>query len=289
MSGSESDSDAMSVEIIPMKQSKPSVKRKDRARDQHVEQVQHASYTPPAGFRSYENITVDDNFDWDAVDADDNLELWLIRVPDGFKSKQLESATLKAPSSRRRELGSIARKSGAVTHLITRVDNQDETGAAEEMQAVRCLLPKKRKAGKMFLAQKKFAQHVVVTRVPSSPSLDPDAAASTVTADLSAAERPSWPLEQLSGRYIPCGLRGAQYDEDDGFDVANETQLGNASSKSSASSPAQEKRDKQKKDKAKAMEQSVRAEIEERPHKKRKHDEDSALGKKAKKVKVDVE
>jgi hypothetical protein len=112
---------------------------------------------------------VDETFDWDALDENDDLELWLIRAPEGvsiflipfvinlliwlraqFTAKQLERATLKPPTSKRRELGNIVNKSKTVTHSVVRVDAKDGSGAAEEMNALRCLLPRKRKAGKMF-------------------------------------------------------------------------------------------------------------------------------------------
>lgn len=124
-----------------------------------------SSYAPPPQFTLLNTIQTDADFDWDAVEKDDDLELWLIRVPEGvrhlsavtvistltrsqFKSKQLESASLQAPTRKSAQLGTIKRKSGStVTHIVKRAEEDD---GAEEMSNLRCLLPRKRKGGKMF-------------------------------------------------------------------------------------------------------------------------------------------
>lgn len=39
-------------------------------------------YTPPNGYITLHHIPDAGEFDWDAVEADDDAELWVIRVPD---------------------------------------------------------------------------------------------------------------------------------------------------------------------------------------------------------------
>lgn len=65
-----------------------------------------------------------------------------------FKAKQLESAALHAPTRKSAQLGTLARKSGQVTHVVKRVEDDD---GAEELGSLRCVLPRKRKGGRLFL------------------------------------------------------------------------------------------------------------------------------------------
>lgn len=44
------------------------------------------AYKPPAGVSLLENPEGGGEFDWDTIENDDDLELWLIRVPDSVRS-----------------------------------------------------------------------------------------------------------------------------------------------------------------------------------------------------------
>ena len=41
------------------------------------------AYKPPEGYVAMKHSTEDTEFDWDAINNDENLELWVVRVPDG--------------------------------------------------------------------------------------------------------------------------------------------------------------------------------------------------------------
>lgn len=40
-------------------------------------------YKPPEGFVLMKHKVEESDFDWDAINNDDNLELWVVRVPEG--------------------------------------------------------------------------------------------------------------------------------------------------------------------------------------------------------------
>lgn len=42
----------------------------------------HWAYKPPPGSHLYDHLPETDTFDWDSVQKDDDIEIWLIRVPD---------------------------------------------------------------------------------------------------------------------------------------------------------------------------------------------------------------
>ncbi|KZV90804.1 hypothetical protein EXIGLDRAFT_770472 [Exidia glandulosa HHB12029] len=277
-SGSSSDSsdsepERMVVDTTKTKSTKGQGKVRSAARvddsgSDHDEVRRHAAYAPPPQFTLLNTIQTDADFDWDAVEKDDDLELWLIRVPEGFKSKQLESASLQAPTRKSAQLGSIKRKSGStVTHIVKRAEEDD---GAEEMSNLRCLLPRKRKGGKMFRAPKPFAQHIVVTRVPATPT--PDA-----PVDLSASKRVSHPTSVYKHRFEPCGIKGVQAAAMDDSSQA----LRNDDDEMDEDEPVEPK--KSKKDKKRDKDGGDK---EEKERKKRKAAADASTPKKSKKTKV---
>ncbi|EJD48664.1 hypothetical protein AURDEDRAFT_162121 [Auricularia subglabra TFB-10046 SS5] len=211
-SSSSSDSDAMAVDVAKsttkdQSKTKPAAKRASKAErkaksratvdtsdDESSSEEEGVAYRAPTGFKPL-NIEVDAEFDWDAVSADPNAELWLIRVPDGFKSKQLDGLSL------RNGRGTISRKSGTATHLVAPADEQ-----ADEEASLRCLLPRKRKGGKLYLAPKPVARHLVVTQVPATPTVDLTSRCDERT----RTKRPEWPAAMLKHRFEPCGAKGVQ-------------------------------------------------------------------------------
>lgn len=44
------------------------------------------AYKAPEGYVLMKHATEETEFDWDAINNDDNLELWVIRVPDGVSA-----------------------------------------------------------------------------------------------------------------------------------------------------------------------------------------------------------
>ena len=93
MSSSRSSSSSPEPESIReiVKKSKPKQKKTKEAQDASVVDKHGKNegdnpnwdYKPPDGFKAM-NMKVDEGpFDWDAIKDNDDLELWIVRVPDG--------------------------------------------------------------------------------------------------------------------------------------------------------------------------------------------------------------
>ncbi|KAH9162272.1 hypothetical protein EDB89DRAFT_2026490 [Lactarius sanguifluus] len=131
------------------------------------------AYVPPAG----------------SVPADldqEGAELWLVRAPTAVKAKNLQ--------------GIQSRKStaGGDRH------HQPHVGA-EELNGLSVLLPRKRKGGKLFLAPKPVARHLVVAARPAEP-MRRDAAEDPAT--FQNPPREAYPDEALTHRFRPYGDLG---------------------------------------------------------------------------------
>lgn len=118
-------------------------------------------------------------------------------------------------------------------------------------------------------APKPFAQHIVVTRVPATPT--PDA-----PVDLSASKRVSHPTSVLKHRFEPCGIKGVQAAAMD-----DSSQALRDDDEMDEDEPVEPK--KSKKDKKKDKEGGDK---EEKERKKRKAAADASIPKKSKKTKV---
>ena len=44
-------------------------------------------YQPPPGYTLMKHKVEQSEFDWDTINNDDNLELWVVRVPDGVRAR----------------------------------------------------------------------------------------------------------------------------------------------------------------------------------------------------------
>ncbi|KAJ3553067.1 hypothetical protein NM688_g3821 [Phlebia brevispora] len=221
-----SDEAAMSdVEVAPRKEQKKNKeksKKKDKTRQPPVVVTEHGknegtdtdwAYKPPEGavLATYEGQ--DEDFDWDALRNNQDVELWIVRVPEGVKPKHLEGLKLDAPSS------SKTARTGSLTRKHTTYDvwslgeDGDELVGAEETKNFTCILPRKRKSGKLFTAPEITTRHIVLSARPELPSSElPDAE----NADMSWSTqqnppRPSYPAELLKHRFMPYGsLASAQ-------------------------------------------------------------------------------
>lgn len=84
------------IPVLSSKQPKKSAGQRDKAKEKkkskHVQIVDpHGrneapdkdAYKPPEGAVLMQHKVEHSDFDWDVVRDDDNLELWLVRVPDG--------------------------------------------------------------------------------------------------------------------------------------------------------------------------------------------------------------
>jgi len=136
------------------------------------------AYTPPAGavLVGKEDIEAGD-FDWDRINNDENLELWLIRVPESVsdiyrtihftcipglficyivllqvKPKYLENIKIDVPSSSKSALvGTVKRKHTSYDIWSVGADSEDTPViGGEEIKNLTCLLPRTSKKGKLY-------------------------------------------------------------------------------------------------------------------------------------------
>ncbi|KAF9036886.1 hypothetical protein BJ165DRAFT_1506698 [Panaeolus papilionaceus] len=176
-------------------------------------------------------------FDWDRINEDEELELWVVRVPEAIKPKHLENLSLSLPSSSQKStrIGTVKRKTttfdvwsiadagveGDEPLINKRNNEKSKNGAAdnaqapvggEELKGMACLLPRKSKKGKLYPAPKPFTRHIVIAAQPIQPS--PSLATSSITSDSPSESesaqyknppRYSYPKEVLKHRYIPYG------------------------------------------------------------------------------------
>ncbi|KAL1742219.1 hypothetical protein HDZ31DRAFT_43716 [Schizophyllum fasciatum] len=178
---------------------------------------------PPSGAVAIDDASVNvGEFDWDAVNADPDNEVWLIRVPEGVKPKHLEASVLSSSSlaktSRTGKVGSLSRKHTTydVWSLadVDDAENADPEGAAatpvggEELRALSCLLPRRKKRGDLYLAPKPVARHLVF----SARELQPAPPQSAIP--LQNPPRQSYPEEMLTHKFMPYGSLVAAADED---------------------------------------------------------------------------
>ena len=128
-------------------------------------------YVPPEGTILLDHDVDSGEFDWDAVKDDENVELWLIRLPEGVrifmtanfkiiltdvsdhaqvKPKYLENVQIDLPSaSQSKTVGVLDRKH--MSYDIWSVGDDDRLPVGgEEVRGLSCLLPRKKKNGKLY-------------------------------------------------------------------------------------------------------------------------------------------
>ncbi|KAI0657208.1 hypothetical protein C8Q70DRAFT_1056094 [Cubamyces menziesii] len=227
MSSSRSSSSSPEPESIReiVKKSKPKQEKTKEAQDASVVDKHGKNegdnpnwdYKPPDGFKAM-NMKVDEGpFDWDAIKDNDDLELWIVRVPDGLKPKHLQDAKLElsASSSKTARLGSIERKSTTYDVWNLGEDEADTIGG-EELRGVTALLPRSKHAGKLYQAPKPIARRLVVSARPTLPTPQSSPEASPVSHQ--NPPRPKYPKELLTHRFMPIGSL-APVEDDTAMDV----------------------------------------------------------------------
>ncbi|CAA7260898.1 unnamed protein product [Cyclocybe aegerita] len=159
-------------------------------------------YQPPAGAVLLNDKDEDaGEFDWDAVNNDDDIELWLIRVPEGIKPKHLANLEVDVPSSSKSScIGTLQRKHAAFDFWSVGDDDSQPTGG-EEIKSLSCLLPRKSKKGKLYPAPKPIAHRIVVAAQAIIPTPPTDAGATQYT----NPPRHSYSKEVLKHKFMPTG------------------------------------------------------------------------------------
>ncbi|OSD02086.1 hypothetical protein PYCCODRAFT_1411456 [Trametes coccinea BRFM310] len=175
-------------------------------------------YKPPEGYKPM-NLKVDNGpFDWDSVKEDDNLELWVVRLPEGLKPKYLEGAKLElsAPSTTTARIGSIDRKSTTYDVWNLGEDETDMIGG-EELRGVSALLPRSKNGGKLYQAPKPITRRMVISARPTLPTPQTSPEASPAVSHQNPP-RPKYPKELLTHRFMPLGSL-APVEDDAAMDV----------------------------------------------------------------------
>ncbi|KAF7294636.1 hypothetical protein MIND_01000200 [Mycena indigotica] len=146
-------------------------KQADAGRNEGVDE--NWAYKPPPGAVLLDTSADLGEFDWDALNADEDNELWLIRIPDGVKPKYLESAELHVPkeAGKTAKIGTIPRK--RMAYDVWTLGESDETElpvCGEEIKGVSCLLPRRSKKGRLYAAPKAIARTLVIAAQEATPT-----------------------------------------------------------------------------------------------------------------------
>jgi len=163
-------------------------------------------YVPPEGTILLDHDVDSGEFDWDAVKNNEDVELWLIRVPEGVKPKFLENVPIDLPSSSQsKRVGVLNRKH--VSYDIWSVADDDELPVGgEEIRGLSCLLPRKKKNGKLYRAPKPIARHIVLSAQDVLPTPNPSVPTASDSAQIyQNPPRQSYPKELLKHRFMPYG------------------------------------------------------------------------------------
>ncbi|KAI0042836.1 hypothetical protein FA95DRAFT_1524893, partial [Auriscalpium vulgare] len=214
------------------KSDKPTKKRKDTAASAQREDNSNGrnegtdpslAYQPPAGAEPVDYDVDFGEFDYDAVKADEDAELWLVRVPNNIKPKHLQNLQLSVPSSSRAgRVGVVTRKQTAydVWALSPEGGGAEHAGVGgEELSALSVLLPRAKKGGKLFLAPKPVKRHLIVAAPPpraTSPESGTPAAQHQTHQD---PPRHAYPATQLKHRFLPYGAAKETEELADGMEV----------------------------------------------------------------------
>ncbi|KDR81997.1 hypothetical protein GALMADRAFT_264280 [Galerina marginata CBS 339.88] len=164
-------------------------------------------YAPPDGVQLIEEHEDADagDFDWDEIKKNDDLELWLIRVPESVKPKHLDGLSIDLPtSSKSARVGELKRKHTNFDIWSVGDDADNLPIGGEEIKGLSCLLPRSSKKGKLYPSPKPISHHLVVSAQAVAPTPAADSNASTST-QYKNPPRPTYPQEVLKHRFIPFG------------------------------------------------------------------------------------
>ncbi|KAJ6630273.1 hypothetical protein B0H10DRAFT_2207957 [Mycena sp. CBHHK59/15] len=186
----------------------------------------HWAYRPPRKSVLLDKSAEMGDFDWDALNGNDDLELWLIRIPEGrdggaqVKPKYLETAQLAAPprGSKSGKLGMLQRKHTAYDIWSVGDDAPEELPiGGEEIKGISCLLPRRSKKGKLYAAPKPIARNIIMSAQAVKPTPDPaNADAPNARPVYKNPPRESHPRELLTHKFMPYGSAMGDADDDSG-------------------------------------------------------------------------
>ncbi|KAJ6606156.1 hypothetical protein DFH09DRAFT_1119463 [Mycena vulgaris] len=221
--GSSSASSSASGSASPEPEVRPSKKGKSKAAEKAKSASQaaarnegddsHWAYTPPTKATRLEATADMGDFDWDALNSNPDLELWLVRIPEAVKPKYLETAQLELPAAAKRDstksakLGMLQRKHVAYDIWSVGDDAPEELAiGGEEIKRLSCLLPRKSKKGKLYTAPTPIARTIVMAAQAVKPTPDPSNADSPNGRPVyKNPPRESHPIELLKHKFMPYG------------------------------------------------------------------------------------
>ncbi|KAG5639188.1 hypothetical protein H0H81_006092 [Sphagnurus paluster] len=177
-------------------------------------------YKPPPGVGLLQNTSDAGELEWETVANDEDLELWVIRIPDSIKPKYLENQTITITDPTvTTNIGTLSRKHAAFD--IWSVGDKDNQGiGGEEIKHLSCLLPRKNKKGKLYPAPKPFLRHIVVSAQAVVPT--PDPSSTGPIAPYARPPRENHPKELLTHVFTPYGSLSGTSDPIGGADVEME-------------------------------------------------------------------
>ncbi|TDL20216.1 hypothetical protein BD410DRAFT_751371 [Rickenella mellea] len=194
------------------------------------------AYVPPSGATLLEHDVDNSVFDWDEINNSEDLDVWIIRVPDAVRAKHLEGLELHQPSSSRSALvGSVSKKHiGYDVWSIRKNDSEisDIRSRAvpvggEEVLGLSCLLPRRKHGGKLYSCPKPIAHHLVVSA--RNPLPTPDPSSPELPTQDPATRRYRHPQHLLKHHFVPYGGNGVTHagktsmmDTDDVVEVTRE-------------------------------------------------------------------
>ncbi|KAJ7084847.1 hypothetical protein B0H15DRAFT_383168 [Mycena belliarum] len=168
------------------------------------------AYVPPRKSTRLEASADMGDADWDALSSNPDLELWLVRIPDGVKPKYLESAQVEPPkrgSTKSAKLGMLQRKHVAYDIWSLGDDEPAELPfGGDEVKALSGLLPRKSKKGKLYDVPTPIARTIVLSAQAVKPT--PDSSAANFPNAPSVYKNPPrerYPSELLTHKFMPCG------------------------------------------------------------------------------------
>ncbi|KAJ8093392.1 hypothetical protein PM082_020249 [Marasmius tenuissimus] len=177
-----------------------------KATERPEEQDLNWAYAPPPTFKLVKDVHDSEDWDWEALNEDKGLELWLIRVPEGVQPKHLNNVSIQLPSSSASssKVGEISRKRGSYDIHEYRDDAIHQSKLGEEIKNITCVLPKRKGKGEMRLAPRPIARRLVVSaqEVTATPPEETDP-----TLEQQNPKRFSYPKNLLKHKFMPYGSR----------------------------------------------------------------------------------
>ncbi|KAJ2911454.1 hypothetical protein MD484_g8958, partial [Candolleomyces efflorescens] len=226
MSDSESSSSSSSSSRSPSPVSKPkkqSKATKGKSGDKHGKNEgtdPNWDFKPPPGRVELDVGEYDGGeLDWDALNNDEDLEVWVIRAPDAIKAKYLNGLKLEGlGSSKSHVVGKLERKT--MDFDVWSVGEEDADGVVgEEIRQLSCLVPRKKK-GKLYPVPRGIARRLVVSAGPAKPQAPSEETLPAKNSDTGKYQNPPrhiYPDEFLKHSFAPYGSHttvGASKDVD---------------------------------------------------------------------------